>query len=316
MSLRAFSWAMEVTCPTPTAKLVLLALADAHNGHSGDCYPSLARIIKTTGLSESGVKGAIRALEADGLLSRTVETDHTGRTKGVRYDLKCDEGRGRQETPRGREETPEGASGNPTRRRQETPLIKNLEKEPGKEQETLSASTDADAGGEVRLPAVRPKKRLLPADYPDDAFEAHFWPAYPLKKGKAEAAKAFLKAAPKVPFAELMAGVRRYAATRLGEDPSKTKHAQGWLNGERWADEHPTGAPHGQQATRNGRTYPAAQPAGTASRLAAIMGYDTEPDLHGPAEERRVSDRSAWPQGRHASGFLDAEPDAAGVYRA
>lgn len=76
------------------------------------------------------------------------------------------------------------------------------------------------------------------------------------------------------------------------------------------------GARNDQQATRNGRTYPAAQPAGTTSRLAAIMGYDTEPDLHGPAEERRVSDRSAWPQGRHASGFLDAEPDAAGVYRA
>lgn len=84
----------------------------------------------------------------------------------------------------------------------------------------------------------------------------------------------------------------------------------------RWKKRNEEGGQHGQQATRNGRTYPAAQPAGTASRLAAIMGYDTEPDLHGPAEERRVSDRSAWPQGRHASGFLDAEPDAAGVYRA
>ncbi len=71
-----------------------------------------------------------------------------------------------------------------------------------------------------------------------------------------------------------------------------------------------------QQATRNGRTYPAAQPRGTASRLASIMGYDPEPEVHGSEEERRVSDRGTWSKGRHASGFIDAEPDAAGVYRA
>jgi hypothetical protein len=76
------------------------------------------------------------------------------------------------------------------------------------------------------------------------------------------------------------------------------------------------GTQNGQQGNRNGRTHSAAQPRGTASRLAAIMGYDPEPEVHGSEEERRVPDRDTWPKGRHASGYLDAEPDAAGVYRA
>jgi len=76
------------------------------------------------------------------------------------------------------------------------------------------------------------------------------------------------------------------------------------------------GAKNAQQSTRNGRTYPAARPEGTAARVAALMGYEPEPEVHGSEEERRLSDRDTWPKGRHAPGFLDAEPDAAGVYRA
>lgn len=76
------------------------------------------------------------------------------------------------------------------------------------------------------------------------------------------------------------------------------------------------GTTNDQQCYRNGRTYPAARPEGTAARVAALMGYDAEPEVHGSEEERRLPDREPWPKGRHASGFLDAEPDAAGVYRA
>jgi ribosomal protein S21 len=71
-----------------------------------------------------------------------------------------------------------------------------------------------------------------------------------------------------------------------------------------------------QQGTRNGRTYPAARPQGTAARVASLMGYEPEPDLHGSEEERRLPDRPSWPEGRNHSRFLDAEPDTAGVYRA
>jgi hypothetical protein len=76
------------------------------------------------------------------------------------------------------------------------------------------------------------------------------------------------------------------------------------------------GAQNAQPGNRNGRSHPAARSEGTAARVAAIMGYDPEPDLHGSEEERRVSDRPSWSEGRNTSRFLDAEPDTAGVYRA
>jgi hypothetical protein len=76
------------------------------------------------------------------------------------------------------------------------------------------------------------------------------------------------------------------------------------------------GAQNDQQGNRNGRTHSADRSSGTAARVAAIMGYEPEPDLHGSSEERRVSDRPTWSEGRNPSRFLDAEPDTAGVYRA
>ncbi|MBA1157784.1 YdaU family protein [Microvirga mediterraneensis] len=76
------------------------------------------------------------------------------------------------------------------------------------------------------------------------------------------------------------------------------------------------GPQNDQQGNRNGRTNSAARSTGTAARVAALMGYDDEHGGDDAAEERRVSDRASWPEGRNPSRFLDAEPDTAGVYRA
>jgi hypothetical protein len=76
------------------------------------------------------------------------------------------------------------------------------------------------------------------------------------------------------------------------------------------------GDQNAQPGNRNGRSNPPARPEGTAARVAAIMGYRDEHDGDEPAEERRVSDRPSWSEGRNPSRFLDAEPDTAGVYRA
>lgn len=84
----------------------------------------------------------------------------------------------------------------------------------------------------------------------------------------------------------------------------------------RWKKRNEEDAANGQQGNRNGRAHPAAQPRSSGSRLASIMGYDPEPEVHGSQEERRLSDRPSWSKGRDTSSFLDAEPDAAGVYRA
>jgi hypothetical protein len=68
-------------------------------------------------------------------------------------------------------------------------------------------------------------------------FEQQFWPAYPRRVGKGQALKAFRAARKQNDLETIMAGVRRYAASRQGENPEFTKHASTWLNGQCWLDE-------------------------------------------------------------------------------
>jgi hypothetical protein len=81
MSIQAIAWAWAIRT-TPTRKLVLLALAD-HADHNGECYPSLARIATHTGLSERGIRIALREMEADG----TITTKHGGGARASVYRL-------------------------------------------------------------------------------------------------------------------------------------------------------------------------------------------------------------------------------------
>jgi len=59
-----WAWAQEIT--SPTARLVLLCLAD-HADEDGVCWPSQARIARKTGLSERAVRDALKVLDTDGL---------------------------------------------------------------------------------------------------------------------------------------------------------------------------------------------------------------------------------------------------------
>lgn len=68
-------------------------------------------------------------------------------------------------------------------------------------------------------------------------FHEDFWPAYPLKVGKPQALKAYISARKRASFDVIMAGLRRYASERAGQDKKYTKQAQGWLNRDGWTDE-------------------------------------------------------------------------------
>ena len=71
----------------------------------------------------------------------------------------------------------------------------------------------------------------------ESEFEQQFWPAYPRRVGKGQALKAFRAARKQNDLETIMAGVRRYASSRQGENPEFTKHASTWLNGQCWLDE-------------------------------------------------------------------------------
>lgn len=49
-------------------KFVLIVLADAHNGHTGQCNPSISRMARLTGYSGRAVMNALAALEAQGYI--------------------------------------------------------------------------------------------------------------------------------------------------------------------------------------------------------------------------------------------------------
>lgn len=79
-----------------------------------------------------------------------------------------------------------------------------------------------------------------------------FWALCPVKKSKAAAQKAWPRAlATGATAAEIIAGMRRYALERAGQDPRYTKHPSTWLNAGCWADEPALPAMHhGQNGSR------------------------------------------------------------------
>lgn len=101
MSLRATSWAWSVEAGSATHKLVLLALAE-HADEVGHCWPSVARIVEMTELSERAVRTAIGALVASGLVA--VERSGNGRGHTSRYALQI-----RATPERGQEPPPFGS---------------------------------------------------------------------------------------------------------------------------------------------------------------------------------------------------------------
>lgn len=71
----------------------------------------------------------------------------------------------------------------------------------------------------------------------DSEFEQQFWPIYPRRVGRGQALKAFRSARKQTELETILAGVRRYAEQRRGENPEFTRHASTWLNGQSWLDE-------------------------------------------------------------------------------
>jgi DNA-binding transcriptional MocR family regulator len=79
------------TSLSPSAKLVLIALANRHNQETGRCDPSIDTIAEDMALSERSVRSAIRELEKEGLISTTHRVRRTGRGKKNltnRYNLR------------------------------------------------------------------------------------------------------------------------------------------------------------------------------------------------------------------------------------
>jgi hypothetical protein len=66
---------------------------------------------------------------------------------------------------------------------------------------------------------------------------AEFWKAYPKKKDKGAAERAFKRAIQNATFAQIMSAVAKYALEQI--EPQYRKHPATWLNARAWEDEQP-----------------------------------------------------------------------------
>lgn len=69
MSFRALIWAVDQDID-PLEKVVLVTLADHHNGQDGMCFPGLPLLVERTGMGLSTVKKKLVSLIERGLISR------------------------------------------------------------------------------------------------------------------------------------------------------------------------------------------------------------------------------------------------------
>ena len=103
-----------------------------------------------------------------------------------------------------------------------------------------------------------------------------WWEAYPLKVGKEDAQRLFLRAIGdrKATADELLAGAQRYAEAVTDRDPKFIKQPVNWLRGRHWADESaPSNPSRGVVASATGSGRPSAM-AYLGARRARRLGHE------------------------------------------
>ncbi|WP_185802962.1 helix-turn-helix domain-containing protein [Pontivivens nitratireducens] len=119
MSIKIMSRIWESGGLKPTEKLILLSLAD-HANDDGVCYPSLARLVAKTGLSERGAQSTIKNLEERGWLQIERNAGPRGCNVFTVLTPELDAEPPQEVRPR-RRCTPAGGAPNPRRRCTPTP---------------------------------------------------------------------------------------------------------------------------------------------------------------------------------------------------
>jgi hypothetical protein len=123
---------------------------------------------------------------------------------------------------------------------EEAPVQKKSEPVPHKSEKSPQME---DGVGEEKEEQIAPTSLSVtraseraPSDFPHDAFESHFWPAYPNKVGKSAASSKFeaIRKGGKVSFEAIMAGVDAY--TRFKPPEREWCNPLTWLNQGRWND--------------------------------------------------------------------------------
>lgn len=90
VSLRACRWALQQRVGNTTRKLVLVALADAHNERTGLCFPSVTSLAETVETSGRTIIRCLNELADAGFIERQTRHGKHGRRTTNSYTLNMD----------------------------------------------------------------------------------------------------------------------------------------------------------------------------------------------------------------------------------
>ena len=255
----------------PLAAHVAIALTGFFNNRTGNAWPSIGRLADDLRISERWVRQNIAALKDCGHLAvefgggRSSTNTYTMIAGGAAETRNASSGfpgdkpgtpvQGFGDKPgtivhlnpeRQFRKTRNASSGELIERTYRKELFNSLEQSPP---ETRSAESASKSSWK---PVI------------DETSFEEFWRAFPRKKAKGAAEKAYAAILAKrlASPAELLDGVRAYAAARANEDPKYTQHPATWLNGKGWLD---------QPEPTTSRTPSRQNRGGTASAIRAIL---------------------------------------------
>lgn len=192
----------------PIEKLVALCVADFADD-DGKAWPGLATVAVKSGLSESTVRRKLKSLEDQGKITITPRKDKSGRDTSALVQFAFCKG--------------EGVSLLPLQPARVAACQSSTVTGGGCHRDTLFHETSIN-------------HQKTPAQF------AQFWEAYPKRKDKQKALKAFQKLNPNLElFQQILAALdwQKQQPEWLKSNGQFVPLPASWLNGRRWEDERP-----------------------------------------------------------------------------
>jgi len=87
MSHIASYWAVEQKGLPVNAKIILMLLADCHNGQTGECFPSISLLVEKSNISERSVHYALGHMCNHGLITKVFRQEANRRQRSNQYIL-------------------------------------------------------------------------------------------------------------------------------------------------------------------------------------------------------------------------------------
>lgn len=212
MSIKIMNEAWEVQGIDPTAKLVLMCVADMANEDDRTAWPAVRTIARKCGVSRRTVQYHLRRLEKMGHIS--LRRERTGDSTLYRIHPQLDAGE------RVRTQADEGGANM-------TPL------------QPIAPGGATHCTQTLTEPLQSPLSEKTASSQTSPHGWEEFWDQYPRKTGKGQALRAFKAASKKTNVASIMEGLQRavYAWGRAQTPTHYIPHPATWLNGERWLDD-------------------------------------------------------------------------------